>query len=309
MKEKFRKKIHRKRIINKRNINRNNKRKGRKKISKKLIGFKILKVVKIALIIFLIFCYIFFYKFYKLKNIPIIPFTIQEEELLNKELLNFKSFSQVYEDLILFILLFDIKEGFYIDVGAYDPTSISVTKAFYLRGWKGINIEPQQNKIKIFEKFRPNDINLQIAVGPNEGNVTFYVKDAGSTINTNYSKGARDIVNLKMDTMTNICRKYVPREKKIDFCKIDVEGGERGVLLGYDFKNYRPKVFCIESVIPGTNIDNYYLWEDILINNGFTFAYELKINRFYVDNNCPKILARAQNISKFINIFEKKSNN
>jgi len=111
-----------------------------------------------------------------------------------------------------------------------------------------------------------------------------------------------------MDTMTNICRKYVPREKKIDFCKIDVEGGERGVLLGYDFKNYRPKVFCIESVIPGTNIDNYYLWEDILINNGFTFAYELKINRFYVDNNCPKILARAQNISKFINIFEKKSN-
>ena len=306
MKEKFRKKIHRKRIINKRNINRNNKRKGRKKISKKLIGFKILKVVKIALIIFLIFCYIFFYKFYKLKNIPIIPFTIQEEELLNKKLLKFKSYSQYLEDLVLFILLFDIKEGFYIDVGAFEPSSLSVTKAFHLRGWKGINIEPQQKRIQQFEKHRPNDINLQIAVGPNEGNVTFYIKEAASTINPNYSSLAKEIVNLTMDTMSNICRKYVPPEKKIDFCKIDVEGGEKGVLLGYDFKNYRPKVFCIESTVPGRHKNNHYLWEDILIKNGFTFVYQQEINRFYVDNNCPKILARGQNISQFIQKYKKK---
>ena len=54
---------------------------------------------------------------------------------------------------------------------------------------------------------------------------------------------------MKMNTMSNICKKYVPIGKKIDFCKIDVEGGERGVLLGYDFKRYKPKVFCVESTV------------------------------------------------------------
>ena len=302
MKEKFRKKIHRKRIINRRKINLNNKRIKKIKLSKKFKGFKKYKAKKIALIIFLFFCYIFFYR---LKKIQIIPYTVQEEELLNKELLNFTSFSQCYEDLVLFILLFDIKNGFYIDVGAYHPSKLSVTKAFYLRGWAGINIEPQPKKIKLFEEFRPNDINLQIAVGENEGNTTFYVKGSGSTINPKYSRGARDIINLKIDKMSNICRKYVPREKKIDFCKIDVEGSERGVLLGYDFVNYRPKVFCIESVVPFGSKSTNHLWEDILINNGFTFAFQESINRFYVDNNFPKILARAQNISKFIQKVKK----
>ena len=303
MKEKFRNKTHGKGLLNKRNRKINNKRKKRNKIAEKIRGFSIFQVLKSIIIIFLIFCYIFFFK---LEKISIIPFTIQEEELLNKKLLKFKSYSQYLEDLVLFILLFDIKEGFYIDVGAFEPSSLSVTKAFHLRGWKGINIEPQQKRIQQFEKHRPNDINLQIAVGPNEGNVTFYIKEAASTINPNYSSLAKEIVNLTMDTMSNICRKYVPPEKKIDFCKIDVEGGEKGVLLGYDFKNYRPKVFCIESTVPGRHKNNYYLWEDILIKNGFTFVYQQEINRFYVDNNCPKILARGQNISQFIQKYKKK---
>jgi len=303
MKEKFRNKTHGKGLLNKRNRKINNKRKKRNKIAEKIRGFSIFQVLKSIIIIFLIFCYIFSFK---LEKIPIIPFTIQEEELLNKKLLKFKSYSQYLEDLVLFILLFDIKEGFYIDVGAFEPSSLSVTKAFHLRGWKGINIEPQQKRIQQFEKHRPNDINLQIAVGPNEGNVTFYIKEAASTINPNYSSLAKEIVNLTMDTMSNICRKYVPPEKKIDFCKIDVEGGEKGVLLGYDFKNYRPKVFCIESTVPGRHKNNHYLWEDILIKNGFTFVYQQEINRFYVDNNCPKILARGQNISQFIQKYKKK---
>lgn len=57
--------------------------------------------------------------------------------------------------------------------------------------------------------------------------------------------------------MSNICRKYVPKGTEIDFCKIDVEGSEKDVLLGYDFFNYRAKMFCIESTIPNTHIPNY----------------------------------------------------
>ncbi len=85
--------------------------------------------------------------------------------------------------------------------------------------------------------------------------------------------------------MENVCKKYVPKGKKIEFCKIDVEGGERDVLLGYDFNNYRPKVFCLESTKPITNSPSHHEWEDILIKNNYSFVYQYAINRFYVDNN------------------------
>ena len=50
---------------------------------------------------------------------------------------------------ILFYLLNDIQNGFYIDVGANDPNLYSVTKAFYQRGWYGINIEPLPEKYRL----------------------------------------------------------------------------------------------------------------------------------------------------------------
>ena len=116
-----------------------------------------------------------------------------------------------------------------------------------------------------------------------------------------YAKKLNKSINIKMDTLENICRKYVPKGKEVDFCKIDVEGNERDVLLGYDFKNYRPKVFCIESTIPLSFIPNHQLLEDILILNNYTFVLQYKVNRFYVNNDYPELL----NISKKIKIYLK----
>ena len=224
---------------------------------------------------------------------------IQNKKLdYDKELYEFKSFSEYFEDFILYVLLLDIKNGFYIDIGAYDPNKVSVTKAFYLRGWNGINIEPLPNQFKLFEKERPKDINLQMVIGNNEGNVTFYVDGQCSTVQKKYAK-RNESINLKMDTMSNICKKYVPEGKEVDFCKIDVEGNERDVLLGYDFDNYKPKVFCVESTIPLSFKPNYQLWEEILIKNGFTFVYERGVNRYYVNKQFSDILNRANNIRDY----------
>ena len=224
---------------------------------------------------------------------------IQNKKLdYDKELYEFKSFSEYFEDFILYVLLLDIKNGFYIDIGAYDPNKVSVTKAFYLRGWNGINIEPLPNQFKLFEKERPKDINLQMVIGNNEGNVTFYVDGQCSTVQKKYAK-RNESINIKMDTMSNICKKYVPEGKEVDFCKIDVEGNERDVLLGYDFDNYKPKVFCVESTIPLSFKPNYQLWEEILIKNGFTFVYERGVNRYYVNKKFSDILDRAKNIRDY----------
>ena len=106
--------------------------------------------------------------------------------------------------------------------------------------------------------------------------------------------------------MSNVCKKYVPKGKEVDFCKIDVEGNERDVLLGYDFTNYKPKVFCIESTIPKSFIPNHKLWEEILINNGFTFVYSRGVNRYYVNNKYPDILERSKNIRDYFRMAHKR---
>ena len=226
------------------------------------------------------------------------PNTLYTTPTIKKGLFRFQTYSEYYEDLILYLLLFDIKKGFYIDVGAYHPTKVSVTKSFYLKGWRGINIEPQPGKIELFQKERPEDINLPLAVGRKVGNVTFYVNDQCSTAKKKYSQRSYKI-NVKMENMSNICKTYVPEGTEIDFCKIDVEGGEKSVLLGYDFINYRPKVFCIESTIPLSRVSNYYLWEAILIKHNYTYIYSKGVNRYYVDNHIPELIERKKNIYRY----------
>ena len=106
--------------------------------------------------------------------------------------------------------------------------------------------------------------------------------------------------------MKYICNKYIPKYEKIQFCKIDIEGNEKNALLGYDFINYRPKVFCIESTKPGTNIPSHEEWEDILLKNDFSFVYQYKINRYYIDNRIKGLKERFILSDKAIKIFSKK---
>ena len=61
---------------------------------------------------------------------------------------SFVSYAQNYEDLMLWRALRHVEQGFYVDCGAYDPEEHSVTKAFYERGWSGINIEPVPSLIE-----------------------------------------------------------------------------------------------------------------------------------------------------------------
>ncbi len=167
-----------------------------------------------------------------------------------------------------------------------------MTKAFYLRGWYGINIEPLPDKYKMLVKERPRDINLEFGAGNIEGNASLQYYGYNGLMSSLFHYKIENnprIINITIKTMTNICKNYVPKGIEIQFCKIDVERAEKEVLLGYDFENYRPKVFCIESLInKETNTPEYKEWEFILTKNDYVFAYYYKGNRFYYDNRIIK---------------------
>ena len=91
--------------------------------------------------------------------------------------MSFVSYAQNFEDVLLHRVFGGQDTGFYVDAGAYHPVVGSVTKAFYDRGWSGINVEPGS----VFAELaagRPRDVNLQMAVGDRAGEAVFIENEA-----------------------------------------------------------------------------------------------------------------------------------
>lgn len=233
-----------------------------------------------------------------------------KSKVLDLLLSNFISYSPDFEDFILYYIFYDIPNGFYIDVGAHDPNKWSVTKSFYDRGWHGINIDPLPNKYPLFEKYRRRDINLQIGAGNKVGHATLNVRNDCSSMIYNKKANNTNIINIKVDTLSNICRKYVPIELQIQFCKIDVESAEKLVLLGFDFINYRPKIFCIESLFnKKKNLSEYIEWEYILTKNDYVFVFKYGRNRYYYDKRLANLKTKFNLIEFYINKYKNKYRN
>lgn len=187
-----------------------------------------------------------------------------------------KFYAQCYEDVILSYLLENVKESiFYIDVGANDPTELSVTKHFYELGGSGINIEPS---IRYFEKLkgeRKRDININCAVSNKDGFLEVAVSEEETYYNSEFSyfENAK-IVNqkkIRCVTLTSICDENVSSKQEIHFLKVDVDGYEKECLEGMDFQKYRPWVLCIEVSVSDS-------WLHLLYDANYKVLYRDKLN-------------------------------
>jgi FkbM family methyltransferase len=198
----------------------------------------------------------------------------------------FVSYSQNLEDVMLWRALKHINQGFYVDVGANDPHELSVTKAFYQRGWHGINIDPIT--CELLNEERERDINLSFAIGPAEGEMTFY-EIGFSALSTSDAKLAEKYRNeghsvsekrVRSLPMSFILGQYA--DKDIHFMNIDVEGAELEVLQSFDLSVWRPWILLVESTIPNTRIPSYESWEPLLFDAAYKFVHFDGLNRFYV---------------------------
>jgi FkbM family methyltransferase len=202
--------------------------------------------------------------------------------------MNFISYAQNYEDVMLWRALRHIERGFYIDVGANDPTIDSVTRAFYDRGWRGINIEPLASHYKDLQVERPRDINLCCAAGETSGEIEILECDirgwatAEQSVADKYVREGHEGVKhrVPLRTLSDICQEYVSGE--IHFLKIDVEGLEKDVISGADFHKFRPWVIVVEATLPNSQVENYVGWDSILTAASYDYVYFDGLNRFYV---------------------------
>lgn len=158
------------------------------------------------------------------------------------------------------------REGFYLDLGAYHPYKHSNTAYFWLRGWRGINVDANPNSIKLFNSVRPTDKNLWAAVIPE----------------SDYQAGIREVelrIPAAMDARSGISatgtispvlsdqRGFVSKlvvpaassrsiiddhqVRAIDYLNIDVEGVDEAALGDIDLAGLRPTVITIEDYSVG----------------------------------------------------------
>lgn len=205
------------------------------------------------------------------------------------------------EDVMLRRLFPEETSGFYVDVGAGHPLQFSVTKHFYDRGWRGINVEPAPRQFAELEKDRTEDVNLNVALAAAEGTVTFYEfpPEYAGWATASKEEATRHLTEdgvsfterqVPVTTLAVVCQKYVIGE--IDFLSVDVEGLEQQVLQGADFSRWRPRVCVIEATVPATNIPTHDRWEHLLLDADYKFAYFDGLNRFYVRAEDPALLDR-----------------
>lgn len=171
------------------------------------------------------------------------------------------------EDRILSYLLRRRQAGFFVDVGAYHPIAFSNTYVFYQQGWRGLNIDPCPGSMRAFDKERPGDINLEVAIGDAEGEMMYHTIGDGhhqmNSFNPEFQENLYDEVSVDATTvrkspvrlhrLSSVLAAHLKPGQSIDFITIDVEGLEESVLRSNDWTIYRPVIVMVENHRPLVN--------------------------------------------------------
>lgn len=216
--------------------------------------------------------------------------------------MSFVSFAQNFEDVMLWRALGHVEHGFYIDVGAWSPELDSVTKAFYDRGWNGINVEPNPSLHAELAAARPRDVNLQLAITDANGMADFHPVAAPTTglstldrtiavDHAAHGRGGPAPFPVATRTLATICRDHVPPAADIHFLKIDAEGSEETIVRGADWERHRPWIVVVEATQPMSRTETHAAWEPMLARAGYTLAYRDGLNRFYVAKEHTELAA------------------
>lgn len=206
--------------------------------------------------------------------------------------MTFISYAQNFEDVMLWRALRHVDCGSYIDVGAFSPDEDSVTRAFYERGWSGINVEPNPKFLKELKERRAHDVNLEIAVSDKSGEASLHViGDTGlTTLESDIAKAhlekgwTETKVRIPTLTLEEIWSKYVAPGQEVHFLKIDVEGHELSVIAGLDWKRRRPWIVVVEATVPnGPDLtEGSGIWSRALEDAGYEMVYWDGLNKFFL---------------------------
>jgi FkbM family methyltransferase len=212
------------------------------------------------------------------------------------------SYSQCGEDVIS-AMIFDfvgIKSPTYLDIGAWMPIARNNTYLFYTRGGRGVLVEPNVALIPELRAKRARDTVLNAGVGITADKAADFYCLSNSQWNSfdkeevdrrlAEAKGSlklEKVVKMPLVPINDIMRDHFQGQAP-DFVSIDVEGLDLDILKTVDFERYRPKIFCVETVIAMEYSMDPEI-TDFLAGKGYEARATTFPNTIYVDREAiPK---------------------
>lgn len=171
------------------------------------------------------------------------------------------SYSQDQQDIYLYNKFFkNIKNGFYVDIGAYDGIKISNTYNYELLGWEGICIEPLSGPYSLLTVNRKCKC-INGIISDKDDEYLDFCEISGypemlSGIIDNYSDKHKQRIINECDQYQAVRKKIKVKNYKfsdvvdnynINFLDIDTEGNELNILKTIDYNKYNIHIISVED--------------------------------------------------------------
>lgn len=180
------------------------------------------------------------------------------------------------------------KNGFYVDIGAYDGVNGSNTEFLEKLGWDGICIEPLKGVFDKLVKNR-NCTCLNCAIWT-EDNIISFMSLSGYTemlsgVLESYDErhllriknelshhgGNSEIIKVQSKTFDSVIK-----QTDIDFISLDTEGAELGILQSIDFNKFNINLICVENNYNEDKIQNF------LIPKGYDLVKTFNVDQLFL---------------------------
>ena len=200
------------------------------------------------------------------------------------------SYSQLGQDLDVIGFFANKREGYFVEVGAYDGILLSNTYLLETKlGWKGICLEPMPDAFAKCCENRKAICSNYAAYSKSGMELTFSLASFASgitqDINHHFEATKNSIkIIVKTKTLTDILDEN-NAPKYIEYMSIDTEGSELEILKGIDFNKYRFGFISIEHnyVVPRRQE-----LRDFLENKGYKFLREKEWDDYYGIETSPQ---------------------
>lgn len=215
--------------------------------------------------------------------------------------------SQHGEDMLILALFDGLRDGFYIEAGAYDGYIHSNTYALDALGWRGLLVEPLPDRAEAARRARPHarvvqaalvnpggpdSVDLQVSIPEGHAHeLCSHIKPAGEDPSDQHRAGDSlnntGVVTVPAFTLDDLLADH---EGEIHAAVIDLEGYELPAFDGFDLDRFRPKVLIVEdhAMRDDSDIGAH------LHARGYATAGWLSFNRINVRTDEPELLERAR---------------
>lgn len=210
-----------------------------------------------------------------------------------------KSYSQHVEDILIESALqtLGVERPSYLDIGANHPVLLNNTFLFYSKGSKGVCVEPNPEIFQKIKDRRRRDICLNMGIGTfdsdgadfymmsSSGFSTFVKSEAEKCVRENNygTQKIEKIIRISLIAINTLIEKYFPQG--VDLVSLDTEGYDFEILKSLDFKKYRPKVFCVETLRyeATRKLKKQNEIIDYMIAHGYFLYADTYVNSIFVD--------------------------